>query len=249
MITRKKGVSSHESGAADRRDPERRSTAHRRARARHTASSRAARFRDAWPKIPMSGGRRRTICCFELRSLIASSGSGGFRHLSRALTSVERAPWMALVVAVDCRCRLLGAERSRMFEAPFRDWGTPIGYTCLPAEGIHSFPAPRSAVGFVPRTAGYIVYVGAGADGTKKVWVRSLYAPEQRPGAAGHRRGDDAILVARQPMDWILRRKHFEEDPYFKRAHPGHRRRCVDVQGGAAWNVDDVIVFPGFPAA
>ena len=73
--------------------------------------------------------------------------------------------------------------------------------------------------------------------------VASLSAWRRDAIHAGHGRSELAVLVARQPMDRVLRRQQPEEGPRVQRARAAHRQQCV-TRGGAAWNAADVILFP-----
>ena len=57
-----------------------------------------------------------------------------------------------------------------------------------------------------PRTAAQIVYVGDNADGTRQLWLRSLYSGSSEQALPGTEGATHAVLVARQPVDWFLRR-------------------------------------------
>ena len=179
---------------------------------------------------------------FELRS-IASPAAAGVRR-SRVLSRrVERALWMALVIAA-----IAGAG----FWAQSRDVrpGTPtgeapaIGYTLFPADGVALYSVHGPPLALSP-DGRYIVYVGAKADGPTQLWLRSLYSQREQalPGTDG----------ANTPFwssdsQWI----GFSAANSLKKVRISSGLTQViatNVQnkGGAAWNADDVIVFQDFP--
>ena len=180
---------------------------------------------------------------FHLRSLSSTSGTDvAASDPPRMSRWLERAAWAAVVVA-----SIAGAAywmRSRDVRGPDSASGVaPIRFPLFPAEG--TFLSGSDVPLALSPDGRQIAYVATGADGTKRVWVRSLYSPEQQhdlPGTEG----------ARTPFwspdsQWL---GFFAANTLKKvRVSSGVTQLIasdVFTYGGAAWNIDDVIVFPHF---
>jgi Tol biopolymer transport system component len=179
---------------------------------------------------------------FELRS-IASPAAAGVRT-SRALSRrVERALWMALVVAAIAGAGFWAQSRDVRPGAPTGE-APAIGYTLFPPDGIALYSVHGPPLALSP-DGRYIVYVGARADGPTQLWLRSLYSQREQalPGTDG----------ANTPFwssdsQWI----GFAAANSLKKVRISNGLTQViatNVQnkGGAAWNADDVIVFQAWP--
>jgi eukaryotic-like serine/threonine-protein kinase len=179
---------------------------------------------------------------FELRS-IASPTAAGIRR-SRVLSRrVERALWMALVIATIAGAGFWARSRAVRPGAPPGD-APAIGYTLLPADGValDSVHGPPLALSPDGR---YIVYVGAKADGPTQLWLRSLYSQGEQalPGTDGA-----STPFWSGDSQWI---GFFAANSLKKvRISSGLTQVIatnVQNKGGAAWNADDVILFQAFP--
>jgi Tol biopolymer transport system component len=179
---------------------------------------------------------------FELRSLSSAPGAhiptAERPHISRWL---ERAGWTALVLASIVGAALWTRSRNvRDVDSAVRP--APVRFSLSPADGVF-FSGSDVPLALSP-DGRQIAYVGTAADGTKKLWVRSLYSEQQHvlAGTEG----------ARTPFwspdsEWL---GFFTANTLKKiRVSSGLIQVIatdVATYGGAAWNVDDTIVFPHF---
>ena len=177
---------------------------------------------------------------FELRSIVSPAAAGvrGAR-LSRR---IERALWMALVIATIASAGFWERSRDVGPGAPTRD-APAIGYTLFPADGIALYSVHGPPLALSP-DGRYIVYVGAKADGPTQLWLRSLYSQGEQalPGTDG----------ANTPFwssdsQWI---GFFAANSLKKVRISTGLTQVVATNvrnNGAAWNADDVIVFQAWP--
>jgi Tol biopolymer transport system component len=178
---------------------------------------------------------------FELRTP-ASPATAGVRR-SRVLSRrVERAVWMALVIATVAAAGFWAQSRDVRPSAPTAE-APAIGYTLLPANGtaLSSVYGPPLSLSPDGR---YIVYVGAKTGGPTQLWLRSLYSQGEQalPGTDG----------ANTPFwssdsQWI---GFFAANSLKKVRISGLTQVIatnVQNRGGATWNGDDVIVFQAYP--
>ena len=115
-------------------------------------------------------------------------------------------------------------SRAVMSVPVIRPPGTPpIRYTLSPPKGRRSIPA-TACRSRCRRTAARSSMSSVKADGTETA-VASIAVFTARTTHSGHRRGEHAVLVARQPVDRVLRRKQLEEGSCFKRPHASRRQR------------------------
>ena len=179
---------------------------------------------------------------FELRSLASPAAAGvrGSRVLSRG---VERALWMAIVIATLAGAGFWAQSRDVRPGAPTGE-APAIGYTLFPADGVALYAVHGPPLALSP-DGRYIVYVGAKADGPTQLWLRSLYSQREQalPGTEG----------ANTPF--------WSSDSQWIGVFAGNSLKKVRIssgltqviatnvqsRGGAAWNGDDVIVFQDWP--
>jgi serine/threonine protein kinase len=179
---------------------------------------------------------------FQLRSIAASPAAIEILESKspRLSRRAERALWTAIVVASVAGTWLVA--RGRDVRPLAQVHGIPaIRYTLSPAEGT-AFSSGYDIPFALSPDARHIVYVGAKADATKQLWLRSLYSEleEPIPGTEG----------ASSPFwspdsQWI---GFFAGHSLKKvRASSGLVQIVasnVTTYGGATWNRDDVIIFP-----
>jgi eukaryotic-like serine/threonine-protein kinase len=179
---------------------------------------------------------------FELRSIASPAAAGG--RTSRVLSRrVERAMWMALVIAAIAGAGFWARSRDVRPGGPIEE-APAIGYTLFPSDGtaLYSVHGPPLALSPDGRS---IVYVGAKADGPTQLWLRSLYSQREEalPGTDG----------ANTPFwssdsQWI---GFFAASSLKKvRISSGLTQVIatnVQNKGGATWNAGDVIVFQDWP--
>jgi serine/threonine protein kinase len=179
---------------------------------------------------------------FHVRSLSSSSGANvPTSEPPRISRWLERTAWAAIVVA-----SIAGVSYwTRSRDVRDRDSAigvAPVRFQLSPAEGTF-FSGSDVPLALSP-DGRQIAYVATAADGTRKLWVRSLYSEQQHdlPGTDG----------ARTPFwspdsQWL---GFFAANTLRKvRVSSGLTQIIasdVSTFGGAAWNVDDVIIFPGF---
>ena len=148
MITAKKAFDGPTQAQRDRRDPERRTSADHRDRARRAAVPRSRRLPDASRKIPTTDGRRRTTCCSSCgRSPLRRRLASADRECSHVGSSV-RCGWRSssprLPVPVSGRRAAMSVPARRRANAP------AIGYTLFPADGVSVYSVHGPSVGAVP---------------------------------------------------------------------------------------------------
>jgi serine/threonine protein kinase/Tol biopolymer transport system component len=179
---------------------------------------------------------------FELRS-ITSPAAAGVRRPRVPSRRVERAVWMAIVIASVAGAGFWAQSRNVRLSAPTTE-APAVRYTVFPADGItlYSVHGPPLALSPDGRS---IVYVGATADGPPQLWLRSLYSQREQalPGTDG----------ANTPFwssdsQWI---GFFAANSLKKvRISSGLTQVVatnVQNRGGATWNAADVILFQAWP--
>lgn len=179
---------------------------------------------------------------FQLRSVATSpAGTEIVESKSPRLTRrAERALWAAIVVAALAGTWFVGRGRDVRPLAPVRE--TPaIRYALLPAEGTayssgYDLPFALSPDGR------YVVYVGVKADATKQLWLHSFSSGLEQP-IPGTEEANSPFWSP--DSQWI---GFFAGNSLKKvRVSSGLVQIVagkVTTYGGAAWNADDVIIFP-----
>jgi Tol biopolymer transport system component len=182
---------------------------------------------------------------FQLRSIAASPAALDAREsrARRFSRRIERAVWTAVVVA-----SMVGTffwARSRDVRSVDAAQGrTAIRYQLRPAEGTAFYSGYDQPFALSP-DGRHIVYAGVKADGTKQLWLHSLYSDLEQPmpGTEG----------ANSPF--------WSPDSQWVGFFAGNSLKKVRVssglvqpvasdaftRGGAAWNANDVIVFRAGP--
>ena len=180
---------------------------------------------------------------FVLRS-IASPAAADARE-SRVLSRrVERALWMALVIAAIAGAGFWARSRDVRPGAPTSN-APAIGYTLAPADGI-AFDSVHGPPLALSPDGRYIVYVGTRANGPTQLWLRSLYSQGEHvlPGTDGA-----STPFWSSDSQWI---GFFAANSLKKvRISSGLTQVIatnVQNKGGATWNADDVIVFQAWPS-
>jgi eukaryotic-like serine/threonine-protein kinase len=179
---------------------------------------------------------------FQLRSIATSPGAIEIRESPprRLPLRAERVLWTAILVVSVVGTWLWARGRDVRPLAPVH--GTPaIRYALSPADGTAFFSGYDLPFALSP-DGRHIVYVGVKADATKQLWLHSLSSALEQPipgteGASSPFWSPDS--------QWI---GFFSENSLKKvRSSSGLVQivaRNVTTYGGAAWNADDVIIFP-----
>ena len=179
---------------------------------------------------------------FQLRSIATSPGAIEIREPPprRLPLRVERALWTAIVVASVVGTWLWARGRDVRPLTPVHGT-TAIRYALSPADGTAFFSGYDLPFALSP-DGRHIVYVAVKADATKQLWLHSLYSALEQPipgteGASSPFWSPDS--------QWI---GFFAANSLKKvRISSGLVQivaRNVTTYGGAAWNADDVIIFP-----
>jgi hypothetical protein len=179
---------------------------------------------------------------FQLRSIATSpAGSEILESKSpRLRRRAERALWAALVVTSVASTWFWARGRDVRPLAPVRE--TPaIRYALLPAEGT-AFSSGYDLPFALSPDGRYIAYVGVRADATKQLWVHSFSSGLEQPIPGT----EEASSPFWSPdSQWI---GFFAGNSLKKvRVSSGLVQIVADkvtTYGGAAWNADDVIIFP-----
>ena len=109
---------------------------------------------------------------------------------------IERALWTTVVVVSMVGMFLWARSRDVSSLDPAKA-GTAIRYKLLPADGTAFYSS--SDLPFALSPAGrHIVYVSARADGTRQLWLRSLYSEVEQQMS-----GTEAANKIRRPSQWI----------------------------------------------
>ena len=179
---------------------------------------------------------------FQLRSIAASPAALDARKspARRVSRLSERALWTAVVVA-----SIVGTffwARSQDVRSVDPALGrTAIRYQLRPAEGTAFYAGYDQPFALSP-DGRHIVYVGVRADGTKQLWLHSLYSELEQP-MAGTEGGNSPFWSP--DSQWI---GFFAGNSLKKvRLSSGLVQLVagnVTTHAGATWNADDVIVFP-----
>jgi Tol biopolymer transport system component len=179
---------------------------------------------------------------FQLRSIAASpAGIAAFPSKSpRLQRRAERALWAAVVVAAVVGTWFWGRGRDVSPLAPVRE-GPLVRYALLPAAGT-AFSSGYDLPFALSPDGRYIAYVAVRADATKQLWLHSLASGLEQPIQGT----EDASSPFWSPdSQWI---GFFAADSLKKvRVSSGLVQIVagnVTTYGGAAWNADDVIIFP-----
>jgi Tol biopolymer transport system component len=179
---------------------------------------------------------------FQLRSIVSSPAALDAREspARRFPHRIERAAWTAVVVVSIVGAFLWGRSRDdRPLDSA--QGRTAIRYKLFPAEGTAFYSGSELPFALSP-DGRQIVYVGVKADGTKQLWLHSLYSELEQPIA-----GTEGAYSPFWSTDsqWI---GLFSGNTLKKvRISTGLTQIVasgVVTRGGAAWSADDVIVFP-----
>jgi serine/threonine protein kinase/Tol biopolymer transport system component len=177
---------------------------------------------------------------FQLRSIAATPPTVASRESQARKRSVERALWtVAVLAAVFVTLAWVRTRDARPGDpAPM---ATAIRFNLVPAEGTALYSGYGVPFALSP-DGRQIVYVGDDVTGTRQLWLRSLYSEEEQPlpGTEG------ATTPFWSPDNqWI---GFFADNSLKKiRVSSGIAQLVAGdllTYGGAAWNADDVIVFP-----
>jgi eukaryotic-like serine/threonine-protein kinase len=183
---------------------------------------------------------------FELRSIAHSPAAVAGAPSRRAGSPgvAERVMWAAAIAACAA-VTFWWARHGGVGRGDAEPGPPPIRYTLSPAQGTTLFAASGLPFALSP-DGRQIVYASTSADGTERLWLRSLYSQLEQPipGTEG----------ANTPFwspdsQWI---GFFAANSLKKvRVSTGLTQVVatnVQTKGGAAWNVSDVIVFAAGPA-
>jgi serine/threonine protein kinase/Tol biopolymer transport system component len=177
---------------------------------------------------------------FQLRSIAATSPTVESKESQARKRSVERAMWTAAVLA-SIVVTFVWARSRDARPGDLAPMAAAIRFNVVPAEGNAFYSGYGVAFALSP-DGRQIVYVGDNATGMRQLWLRSLDSGLEQPlpGTAG----------ANTPFwspdnQWI---GFFAENTLKKVRISGGLTQViasnVATYGGAAWNADDVIVFP-----
>ena len=179
---------------------------------------------------------------FQLRSTVPSpAGIEAFSSKSPHLTRrAERALWAAVVVAAMGGTWMWSRGRDVRPLATVRET-PPVRYALLPAEGT-AFSSGYDLPFALSPDGRYIAYVGVTPDATKQLWLHSVASGLAQPMQGT----EDASSPFWSPdSQWI---GFFAANSLKKvRVSSGLVQIVagnVTTYGGAAWNADDVIIFP-----
>jgi serine/threonine protein kinase len=182
---------------------------------------------------------------FQLRSIASSPAAldareSAARHSRRR---IERALWTTVVVASMVGMFLWARSRDVRSPDPVKG-ATAIRYKLFPADGTAFYSSSDLPFALSP-DGRHIVHVSARADGTRQLWLRSLYSEVEQPMS-----GTEAANSPFWSTDsqWI---GFFAGNSLKKvRVSTGLTQIVasgVTTRGGAAWSADDVIVFSSGP--
>jgi serine/threonine protein kinase len=180
---------------------------------------------------------------FQLRAIASASPTVESRQARPRRLTIERAVWTAAILASIFITLVWARSRDARAGNP-APITTAIRFNVVPAEGHALYSGYGMPFALSP-SGGQIVYVADNATGTRQLWLRSLDAEHEQPlpGTEG----------ANTPFwspdsQWI----GFFAENSLKKVRVSSRLTQVIASnvatfGGAAWNADDVIVFPAGP--
>jgi serine/threonine protein kinase/Tol biopolymer transport system component len=180
---------------------------------------------------------------FQLRTIAAAPAAvdGQPSQPVRSSRRLERAAWLAVVLASIAGAWLWATNRAVPASPPVHQ-GTPaVRFTLSPPEGT-AFASSQDVPLALSPDGRQIVYVAAGNDGVRRLWLRALYSQREQvlPGTEG----------ANTPFwspdsQWV---GFFAGSGLKKiRVSSGIAQIVasgVATYGGGTWSVGDVILFP-----
>lgn len=176
---------------------------------------------------------------FHLRSSSIPSQGERATAASGALRWVERALWIAAVAIVGIWYWSRSPKESTPRPA---ESSVPVRFSISPPEGV-SLSGTDVPLALSP-DGRYVTYAGTSGDGTRQLWLRSFDSESQRPLPGT----EDATTPFWSPdSQWV---GFFSGSTLKKVRVPNGPTQVIATDvvtfGGAAWNRDDVIIFPGF---